>query len=87
MVVGEIEHGVDDPYEIHFNARMTTTFTVEVVGTWRGLSQKAHAKGADPAFKEELAALTKKVEAADARIREAATPRKMHFEIVPVAGK
>ena len=54
-----------------------------VVGTWRGLSQKAHAKGADPKLMDELAALTKKVEEADAKIREAATPKKLHFEIAP----
>jgi lysophospholipase L1-like esterase len=52
-----------------------------VVGTWRGLSQKAHAKGADPKLMADLAALTKKVEAADAKIREAARPRKLRFEI------
>jgi lysophospholipase L1-like esterase len=53
-----------------------------VVGAWRGLSQKAHAKGTDPKLKDELAEMTKKVEAADQKIREAATPRTLHFEIV-----
>ena len=52
-----------------------------IVGQWRGLSQKAHAAGADPALKEQLAALTKKVEEADAKIREAAKPQKLHFEV------
>lgn len=56
-----------------------------LVSTWRGLSQKAHAKDADPKLKDDLAALTKKVEDADAVIREAAKPRKMHVEIVPAA--
>ena len=54
-----------------------------IVGTWRGLSQRAHAKGADPKLMDELAALTKKVEAADGKIREAAKPKKLHFEIEP----
>jgi len=52
-----------------------------IVGQWRSLSQKAHAAGADPALKEQLAALTKKVEEADAKIREAAKPQKLHFEV------
>ncbi len=55
-----------------------------IVGGWRGLSQKAHAADADPKLKEQLAALTKKVEEADARIREAAKPQKLHFELAPV---
>lgn len=54
-----------------------------IVGSWRGLSQKAHAKGADPKLMDDLAALTKKVEAADGKIREAAKPKKLHFEIEP----
>ena len=36
-----------------------------------------------PKLKDELAALTKKVEEADAKIRDAAKPQKLHFEIVP----
>jgi lysophospholipase L1-like esterase len=58
-----------------------------VVGTWRGLSQRAHAKGADPKLKDDLAALTAKVEEADARIREAAKPQKLRFEVVPAPAK
>ncbi|MBI3855392.1 MAG: hypothetical protein HY293_06850 [Planctomycetes bacterium] len=54
-----------------------------IVGQWRGLSQKAHAAGADPALKEQLEALTRKVEEADAKIREAAKPQKLHFELAP----
>jgi hypothetical protein len=54
-----------------------------IVGQWRGLSQKAHAAGADPALKEQLDALTKKVEEADAKIREAAKPQKLRFELAP----
>ncbi len=54
-----------------------------IVGQWRSLSQKAHAAGADPALKEQLGALTKKVEEADAKIREAAKPQKLHVEIAP----
>lgn len=55
-----------------------------IVGGWRGLSQKAHAKDAPPELTAQLVALTKKVEEADAKIREAARPQKLHFEIVPV---
>jgi hypothetical protein len=58
-----------------------------IVGTWRSLSQKAHAKDADAKLKEDLAALTTKVEAADAKIREAAKPQKLKFEIVPATAK
>jgi lysophospholipase L1-like esterase len=54
-----------------------------IVGQWRSLSQKAHAAGAEPALKEQLAALTKKVEEADEKIREAARPQKLRFELAP----
>ncbi len=52
-----------------------------IVGQWRSLSQRAHAAGADPALKDQLSALTRKVEEADAKIREAAKPQKLHFEV------
>ena len=58
-----------------------------VVGSWRALSQKAHAKGADPKLKDDLAALTKQVEDADAKIRDAAKPQKLRFEVVPAPSK
>ena len=58
-----------------------------LVGTWRGLSQRAHAKGADAKLMEDLAPLTKKVEDADAKIREAAKPKKLHFEVVRATDK
>ncbi|HZE97961.1 MAG TPA: GDSL-type esterase/lipase family protein [Planctomycetota bacterium] len=54
-----------------------------LVGQWRSLSQKAHAAGAEPALKEQLAALTPKVEEADAKIRDAAKPLKLHVELAP----
>jgi lysophospholipase L1-like esterase len=57
--------------------------TTRLAGTWRWLSQRAHASGAAPELKEQLAAQTRKVEEADAKIREAAKPRKLRFEIVP----
>jgi len=56
-----------------------------LVSSWRGQSQKAHAKGADAKLMEDLALQTKKVEEADVKIREAAKPQKLHFEIVPAA--
>ena len=58
-----------------------------IVSAWRSLSQRAHTKDADPKLKDDLAALTKKVEAADAQIREAAKPQKLHFEIAPSTAK
>lgn len=53
-----------------------------LVGQWRGLSQRVHAVGAAPELKVQLADLTKKVIEADDKIREAAKPQKLHFEIV-----
>ena len=41
--------------------------------------------GASADLKEQLAALTKKVEEADAKIRTAAEPKKLRFEIAAVA--
>ena len=58
-----------------------------LVGQWRGLSKNAHAPGAAAELMGQLAALTRKVEEADERIREAAVPRKLHFEVMPVREK
>lgn len=55
-----------------------------LVSSWRSLSQKAHAADAASDLKEQLAALTTKVDEADARIRDAARPQKLRFEVVPV---
>jgi lysophospholipase L1-like esterase len=54
-----------------------------LVSAWRDLSRKAHASGTTPEQKDQLAELTRKVEGADAAIREAAKPQKLRFEIVP----
>ena len=51
------------------------------VGQWRALSQRAHADGAPANLKTELADLTKKVEAEDEKIRAAAAPKTLHFEL------
>jgi lysophospholipase L1-like esterase len=56
-----------------------------LVGQWRKLSQKAHAANAPPELKDQLAELTKKVEEADAKIREAARPQKLRFELTPAS--
>jgi lysophospholipase L1-like esterase len=56
-----------------------------IVGQWRNLSQRAHATNAAPELKDQLNDMTKKVEEADQKIREAAQPKKMHFEIAPAA--
>jgi lysophospholipase L1-like esterase len=54
-----------------------------LVNQWRSLSQKAHATGAATELKDQLSELTKKVEEADAKIRAAAQPHKLSFEIAP----
>ena len=54
-----------------------------IVSQWRLLSPKASAADAAAELKDQLAALTKKVEDADAKIREAAKPQKLHFELSP----
>jgi lysophospholipase L1-like esterase len=51
------------------------------VSAWRALSQRAHAPNADPKLKEQLDALNVKVREADAKIREAARPKKLHCEL------
>lgn len=56
----------------------------QLVSQWRGLSQQAHAAGANPDLKTQLAAQTTKVEEADAKIREAAQPQKLKFELTRV---
>jgi hypothetical protein len=55
-----------------------------IVNSWRSLSQRAHAPNAPPELKDQLAALTRKVEEADGKIREAARPKKIRFELEPV---
>lgn len=52
-----------------------------IVNNWRALSRKAIAPGAGAELKDQLAALTKSVEEADAKIRDAAKPQKLHFEL------
>ena len=54
-----------------------------LVGQWRGQSKQAIASGAAPELQEKLALLTKTVEEADEKIRQAAKPQKLHFEIAP----
>jgi lysophospholipase L1-like esterase len=56
----------------------------KLVGDWRGVSKTASMPGASADAKEKLADLTKKVEEADTKIREAARPHKLHFELTPV---
>ena len=55
-----------------------------LVGQWRGQSRLASTADSPADARERLAALTKQVEAADAKIREAARPRKLRFTIVAV---
>jgi lysophospholipase L1-like esterase len=53
-----------------------------LVGQWRAMSQQAHGKNADPKLTDNLMAQLPKVEAADAKIRQAAAAKKHHFEVV-----
>lgn len=55
-----------------------------LVGQWRSQSRMAAAPDAAANIKELLAATTKSVEAADVKIREAAQPKPLKFEIAPV---
>lgn len=57
-----------------------------LVTRWRELSQRAFAVGISADMKDQLTALTKRVEEADERIREAARPQKLRFEVVPANG-
>jgi lysophospholipase L1-like esterase len=54
-----------------------------LVGQWRQLSKTASAAEAPADAKEKLAAMTKKVEEADGKIREAAKPKKLRFTLTP----
>lgn len=54
-----------------------------VVGQWRNLSKQAIANDATPLMRDQWKALTSKVEDADAKIRDAAKPKSLHFEVVP----
>ncbi|MBS0202324.1 MAG: hypothetical protein JSS49_05435 [Planctomycetes bacterium] len=54
-----------------------------LVNQWRGLSRNATADGASAELKTQLVELTKKIEEADERIREAARPQKLRFTIMP----
>ncbi len=56
-----------------------------LVSAWRSMSQKAHAANADPKLMEQLVALNGRVQEADAKIRAAAKPRKLHCELTPIA--
>jgi lysophospholipase L1-like esterase len=55
-----------------------------LVGQWRNMSKTAHAPGAPAEAMTKLAAMTKQVEEADDRIRAAAVPQKLRFELTRV---
>jgi len=54
-----------------------------LVNHWRGLSQQAHAADASAELKDRFAEITRMVEAADDKIREAAKPLELHFDLIP----
>lgn len=55
-----------------------------IVNQRRGLARIASLPTATPEQTKAMADLLKQVEDADARIREAAQPRKLHFELIPL---
>lgn len=55
----------------------------QLVGTWRNLSRGAHAPEGTADAKARLADVAKQVDAADAKIREAAKPQVWHVELSP----
>ena len=89
--VKELEAGVNltafgsaNPITAQMKAILSAVSAKEgIVGQWRSLSQKAHAPGAEAALKEQLGALTLKVEEADTKIRDAARAQKLDFELGP----
>jgi lysophospholipase L1-like esterase len=54
-----------------------------LVGQWRGISKTVHSPMGTAEFKAKLADLTQQVEKADEKIRQAAKPRLLKFEITP----
>lgn len=52
-----------------------------LVSDWRAMSKAAHGPGAPAEAMTKLAAMTRRVEEADDRIRAAAVPQKLHFEL------
>jgi hypothetical protein len=57
----------------------------KLVSQWRSNSQKAHNNKNDKKARDTLVTLGARIEDADAKIRDAAKPQTIHFEIVPVA--
>ena len=75
--------GSGSPRSLSEQPSLTTTPSRSTLALRRSeFSQRAHAGGAAPELKVHLADLTKKVIEADDKIREAAKPQKLHFEIV-----
>lgn len=80
--LGPVEQGGDaGPIVAQGRAILAAVAAKEgLVSQWRGLS-KTCAERPSEELKEQLAALNQKVEEADAKIREAARPQKLHFEL------
>ena len=90
LTAKELEAGVNltgfatGPIAAQGKAILSAVNTKEgLVGQWRDQAKAANAAEAAPELKEKFAALTKTVEEADAKIREAAKPKKLHFELIP----
>jgi lysophospholipase L1-like esterase len=73
-----------DPIAAQSRAILAAVSTkANIVGQWRSLSQKAHAAGAAPELKTQLAAMLKQVQEADQKIRDAAKPKTLKFDLSP----
>lgn len=94
-LVADPKAKVQNPIAAQGSAVLAAVVTKEaLVSKWRAQSRTAAGKDAPPkkdapkpdpeAAKAALVELTKQVEAADATIREAAKPQKLHFVLTPV---
>lgn len=79
-----ISGGTENPINTQAQAILKAVELKEgVVSQFRGLSQRALAAGPESDAMKQLAETGRRVEAEDAKIRAAAKPQKLHFEIAP----
>lgn len=79
---GKAENPITQKSKAILNA---VAFKEGYVSQWRGLSQQAHANKGAAGVEKKLSELTEKVLDADAKIRTAARPQKLHFELTPAS--
>ncbi|HEY7424218.1 MAG TPA: GDSL-type esterase/lipase family protein [Gemmataceae bacterium] len=81
------EANAADPIAAQAKAILDAVSAKEIlVSQWRALSRTVHSPSKVDLTpqREQLAALNKKVQEADGKIREAAKPRKLHFDLAPM---